>query len=50
VAKSLSGGHGYRYRLFYLGRDRCFGLGALLAASEVAYNILKWCGRPIYAG
>ena len=29
---------------FIWGAIVAFGLGALLAASEVAYNILKWCG------
>ncbi|HHG8774011.1 TPA: LysE family translocator [Raoultella planticola] len=29
---------------FIWGAVVAFGLGALLAASEVAYNILKWCG------
>lgn len=29
---------------FIWGALVAFGLGALLAASEVAYNLLKWCG------
>ncbi|WP_434641053.1 LysE family translocator [Klebsiella sp. I138] len=29
---------------FIWGAVVAFGLGALLAASEVAYNLLKWCG------
>lgn len=29
---------------FIWGAVVAFGLGALLTASEVAYNILKWCG------
>lgn len=30
--------------MFYLGAAVAFGLGALLAASELAYDLLKWCG------
>ncbi|CDL07846.1 Putative threonine efflux protein [Klebsiella pneumoniae IS43] len=30
--------------MLYLGRVVAFGLGALLAVSELAYTLLKWCG------
>ena len=30
--------------MFYLGALVAFGLGALLAVSEFAYTLLKWCG------
>ncbi|WP_395033840.1 LysE family transporter [Klebsiella sp. KE9456] len=30
--------------MFYLGAAVAFGLGALLAASELAYDLLKCCG------
>lgn len=30
--------------MFGVGAMVAFGLGALIAASELAYSILKWCG------
>lgn len=42
--KAFQAAIGINTGCFIWGAVVAFGLGALLAASEVAYNLLKWCG------
>lgn len=42
--KALQAALGIDAGCFIWGALVAFGLGALLAASEMAYNLLKWCG------
>lgn len=42
--KAFQAALGINTGCFIWGAIVAFGLGALLMASEMAYNVLKWCG------
>lgn len=48
--KALHAALGIDLGCFIWGAVVAFGLGALLAVSELAYTLLKWCGAGYLAG
>lgn len=48
--KALHAALGIDLGCFIWGALVAFGLGALLAVSELAYTLLKWCGAGYLAG
>lgn len=48
--KAFHAAFGIQVGCLIWGAMVAFDLGTLIAASELAYNILKWCGVPLLAG